>query len=1034
MPLVKQPLPIQFAGGVETKQDAKQVPTTRLLDLQNATFIKATTLAKRNGYEALGRAVEGAGMDYPSPVGLARRGSELLLFTADHCYSYRESVDRWSDAGEVSSVIATGRAIARTGTEQSMPDHASNGGITVVSWEDSAGGVWCEVVEQVGGRVLLQPFQLDASGQRPRCIPCGTVVHVLWARPTINRIYVAVINPVTPSATPIAQIVTEDLSAANPAFDACVLGGSYFPDIEPGLLAWSCAAGGFRVAYLHPSGNLGSPVSGLPSAASYPTDNTEAIACTFDKVNRTVVAVLFATPTGSTRVRMCSPAALATSTVTTLDSSGVANRVACELDDGALWWAAELSGTIRCGRVSPGGTIVDDGATRILRGHRLITRAFHDNGQVYVGVVHAVKYFPYVAFLKLSSAAFGGTSGARVVARVEAGWSTGDLARRHLASVQAIEPSASYLSRKHAATLGYRIQLPVESNLAASDQFGEAGIRLSTLDFDHAASHQSAELGRGLYLAGGLLQHYDGRRWAESDFHCAPDLPAGAPSMATVLTDGLGGQTAGAYNYIACYEEVDAQGELHPGACSVPVTVTLAANDSVSLAIPTYRLTTKKSVRIAVFRSPKNQTGEPETIPYYRVTGLNPAVITGANCFVPNDPTVDTVTFIDRLTEAAVLTREPLYTNGGIASNDPVPMSGLVLAGGKSRLWWTDQTDPNVVRYSKTIVDDTAVESAPRFSQLCDPNGGDIVGIADLDGAKIVLKETALQVFGGPGPLAAPAVDPQVNAFTPTDDLTSDVGCTSPGSISVSPMGLVFQSAKGLMLVDRSRQVQRIGSPVDAYNAQRFVRSTTLPDRPHILFLTDDGRTLLFDYERVQWSTFTNHTGYDATVIDGVYHYLRTDGRVFAETPGIYADDNMHIPMRIETAWIKMAGFLQGWQRVIHALFLGTYKSAHNLSVRYGIDYQEAWTAAILLDVDANFNPSVYGAGAYGAGPYGGPGGPSTVYQRRLHLNRRCQAMRFRIEDVEPTAEFGASFELSELLLIGGVLTPDFKVGAARGN
>src|SRR5690348_1047933 len=106
MPLQPQPLAIQFSGGVETKQDSKQVPTTQLLALENGTFIKQTTIAKRNGYEALSRLIDEQGKEYGDPVGLANRGDELLLFTSERCYSHRPSVDRWVDTGEVASVQA----------------------------------------------------------------------------------------------------------------------------------------------------------------------------------------------------------------------------------------------------------------------------------------------------------------------------------------------------------------------------------------------------------------------------------------------------------------------------------------------------------------------------------------------------------------------------------------------------------------------------------------------------------------------------------------------------------------------------------------------------------------------------------------------------------------------------------------------------------------------------------------------------------------------------------------------------------------
>ena len=133
-------------------------------------------------------------------------------------------------------------------------------------------------------------------------------------------------------------------------------------------------------------------------------------------------------------------------------------------------------------------------------------------------------------------------------------------------------------------------------------------------------------------------------------------------------------------------------------------------------------------------------------------------------------------------------------------------------------------------------------------------------------------------------------------------------------------------------------------------------------------------------------------------------------------------------------AWIRAVDYLQGWQRILWASFLGTYISAHSLRVRFRIDYEDGYSAPMDLDVDTNYNPDLYGAGSYGAGAYGGAGGATTVYQRQMHINRRCEAISFRIEDVEQTANYGGCFQLTELLLTGGVLGPKMRVGASRSS
>ena len=153
---------------------------------------------------------------------------------------------------------------------------------------------------------------------------------------------------------------------------------------------------------------------------------------------------------------------------------------------------------------------------------------------------------------------------------------------------------------------------------------------------------------------------------------------------------------------------------------------------------------------------------------------------------------------------------------------------------------------------------------------------------------------------------------------------------------------------------------------------------------------------------------------------------------MFRETPGQYADDNLHIPMLISTAWIKMAGYLQGWQKVIHAGVLGEYESAHTLRMRYRIDYEERWSNPDDHDMSLDYAPSLYGVGLYGVGAYSAGTPLDTVYQRSWHINRRCQAIAFEFSDREADGVFGASFQLSELLLTGGVLGPRIPIGAAR--
>lgn len=1070
--LQEQPLPVIFGGGVDTETDRKSVALTKLLDLQNATF-KAGALVKRPGYEALSTLVDTTGVSYGTPVGLAALEDEVITFSNGRAYSYRESADLWSLSGEVSSVIATSPPIARTGTVQAIPDVAIRNGIQVVAWEDSRGGVWCSVLEEESGRILLSQTQLDANGRNPRCVYSGSSLLVLWTVQASHSLMCAVVNTALPSAAPVINILASDLSPTNPAYDAESFGPqTEVNDLssEPAVVAWALDSVGYKVGYISQAGVLGSVTVGLPGVAQWSDSVDGPIAVTIGHAE-TVVAVLW--HFGQVRVRFhegldltdeIRTAALGTPGTDAIRLVARFGKIVLP-DDYSLWWAVQRSPTrtdlsvIHAGRASLGLTVWDATET-ILMGHELVTRAFYDGeelsgdalptGDVYVMVASGARFFSYVAAIRLSSDA--GITGGQVtcVARMLPGEAPASHFRRisagpsgferikHVSSVvdRDRQPLDSY-SRRHAMPLSYQIQLASRDG----DQFSEIGIKYVTLDFDADVSYQSAQLGRGLYLASACPQHYDRDRWCEAGYHGAPDWgyeANGSPYAPLSAFSSFGGGSIpnGTHLYKIWYEDIDAQGETHPGPVSAPVLVTTSGgNGTVRITIPTYKLTNKRRVRICVARAITDAEGEDETIAYYRVTGLDPAVTTGANCMVFSDPTLHYVLFDDALSDTALLARVPLYTNGGIRSNDPAPWAGGVIAVGKSRLFWTDPTDPMLVRYSKTINDDTAIEAPVSFSLRCDPYGGPIRAIWVMDESVYIGKRDAVFSFGGPGPEDAPDVAPERNLFTDPVLVTTDAGVESPASVGLVPIGTILKAKKGIVLLDRSRQVVPIGKPVDGFKEQDVTRTLLLPGRPHIVMLSSSGSTLLFDYERGQWGRYTNHEGWGAVVVNERYYYLRTDGQVYRETPGAYRDHFNHVPMRIDTAWIKMSGYLQGLQSIIWAYFLGTFKSRHTLRVWFQLDYSDAWLGPIDMDVNTNFDPRLYGEGLYGEGLYGtGDVDPAALYQRRCHLNQHGQAIRFRIEDVEAADDYGAAFELSEMLLVGGVLGPRNMTGAARSS
>lgn len=1040
MALTEVQIAIPIAGGVDTKSDAKRVPPTKLRALENGVFAKSGAIAKRTGYDDLGQGIDG-GDAYENPRSLATRDGELLLFADDELLSYRESTDTWSRVGHAESIVATESPLARTGTVQLDPDAATLDGVTVVAWEDSRGGVWWSVVETGTGRILRPAEQLDADGQRVRALAVGSVLHLYYAVPADGRIWCTIVNPSAYLDTVTPVILIDDLSTTNPSFDACVT----TRDGEPAVFAWARNGGGYRVGYVDTSGVLGSPVTGHPSAATWLDTITGPIAVTWDPTaadaDGTVATLWNNALVSSYRIHNADSLTteLQTGALTWAPSTAPVRCTAVwklgEGDSGGrdLWlWSEEPSGgadrdnRVWAAFVNSGGSIGGDDETEPLRGHGLVSRAFSDNAGAYVIVAHDVPFFPYAAVVRYSMGVEVSTPERVAVGRLLTGVSAGLPTRGHLPSVE-IDESDERIQR----WLGsYREQVNADpvGTIAnpATPQFTETALKLITLDFDHPDAFRSAQLGRDLVIAGALPLRYDGDTVAELNFHSAPDGTIGtAESAGGSLTDDA------TYLYAFSYEETDAQGEIHAGPMSIGTLVQLGVGENrVTLTIPTYRLTSKRNVRIAVWRSEADDT-DAEDPTFFRVSSLDPSDDTGSNRYVANDATVDTVTFVDDLSDAELLLRERSYLDGGIISNDPPPLGALV-AGGKNRLFFSDPSDSLRVRFTQERRDGYAPEPAADLATVIDPYGGPVVGIAVLDDKVIAFKESAIYFFAGPGPLANPD-HPNSQGFSPPTLVTSDVGCTSAPSIGVTPLGVVFQSGKGIYLLDRGLQVRYIGAPVEAYNAQRITGAALLADRTQVLFLAETGKALLYDYFHDQWSTFSNHTGPAGVTVDGVYHYLRTDGRVFRENTDVFLDGTASYTLSYETAWIKLVDYLQGWQWFYYLSLIGTYKGAHTLKLYTRLDYEAGWGQPFVLNVDDDYNPSAYGTGAYGAGVYGGSlDDVDTRYQKQVHLGEPGEAISVRVEDFESTAPLGDSFELQELLFTGGIIGPKVLLGPSR--
>jgi len=531
------------------------------------------------------------------------------------------------------------------------------------------------------------------------------------------------------------------------------------------------------------------------------------------------------------------------------------------------------------------------------------------------------------------------------------------------------------------------LDLAQETADDGAESFAQTGLKQVVYDFAHRPS--AVQVGRTAYIAGGILWAYDGNQLVEQGFHIYPETF----DTATATTGGsLVDSTS--YSYRIYYEWTNARGERQRSTTAKVVTKATGASadtNTVTISIPTLNHTHKgTNVSIVVYRA----EGNPNIVggePFFRVSDADPSS-SGTNGYLANDPTAATVDFVDGLADASLIERELDYLNSGERDNTGAPSSS-VIGESKNRVWLADKS---VVQFSKLNSrgrDQLEFHDGNDYKLRIPEHDGDVTAINSLNFHTVVFKPNSCYAISGEGPnnLGAGFFNlPQVASL--------DVGCVEQRSIASIPDGLIFKSKKGFWLLGHNLDTQYVGANVELYNSQTVTSATVIPSENHVVFLTDSGRTLVYNYLVKAWSTWKNHAGNHSVMWGDTFVYARTNGKIYKQSATAYADDGVHYTMRFVTAPISLRG-AQGKQHVRQLKLLGTYFDPHNLRVGVRYDHEPGTQDEGTWDPSDGITVDLYGDGAYGSGAYGGAG--TAVYQAKFNLPRqRCQTVQFVIDTV----------------------------------
>lgn len=998
MALQKQSLSINFSQGLDTKTDDKQVAPGRFLSLENSVFTKAGLLQKRNGF-----GFEPQLPDTTSTYVTTFNGNLTAIGTDLKALS--QSTGKWVNRGSIQPVELSVLPVISNNTNQSQADsQTASNGLTLTAYTDNipSGGSTTPVykyavTDSTTGQNIVAPTIITAPGAALTCAPrvflLGNYFVILFEDIIggVNRLQYIAVNTANPTMVNAAQTLSSSVTPATTLnFDAVVANSSLY-------VAWNSAdaGGGVRMTYLTSTLLQSNTVTFSGHAATIMSvtadisGNSPIVWASFyDSVstNGYTLAVnhLLLTVLAPTQII----ASEVVDNITSSADNGV-NSIFWEIKNFYSYDSSLQTDYVVTKTVTQSGTLSSQ--STVLRSVGLASKSFILNGVIYFLVTYSSPYQP-TYFLTDSTG--------KIIAKLA--YSNGggyDVAGLPNITLSGNSVSMAYLRKDLIEAVNKSMNAP-----SATGVYSQTGINIATFTLT-TSDIVSSEIGNDLLITGGFLWQYDGYSPVEQGFFVWPDY-------VEATTSGSGGLiTAQQYFYQATYEWSDNQGNVFRSAPSIPISVTTTgATSSNTINVPTLRLTYKTAnpVKISIYRWSQAQQI------FYQVTSINAPLL--------NDPTVDSVSFVDTLADSSILGNNILYTTGGVLENISPPATDVVTLF-NNRLFLVDAEDRNLLWYSKQVIESTPVEMSDLLTIYVSPttsaqgSTGPTLAAAPLDDKLCLFKRDAIYYINGIGPDNTGANSQYSDAVF----VTSTVGCANQHSIVFMPQGLMFQSDKGIWLLSRGLETSYIGAPVEKYTQTATVLSAVnVPGTNQVRFTMDSGVTLMYDYYYGQWGTFTNIPAVSSTLYLNLHTFINSAGQVFQETPGVYIDGSGPVLMQFTTSWLNLAG-LQGYERAYFFYLLGTYMSPHKLQVQVAYDYQPTPSQSIIIQPD-NGTPPWGGLQLWGSSPqWGGPG--SDEQWRVFFKQGKCSSFQISLQELYDTSLTtlpGAGFTLSGLDVIYG--------------
>jgi hypothetical protein len=295
--------------------------------------------------------------------------------------------------------------------------------------------------------------------------------------------------------------------------------------------------------------------------------------------------------------------------------------------------------------------------------------------------------------------------------------------------------------------------------------------------------------------------------------------------------------------------------------------------------------------------------------------------------------------------------RPQLYTETEL---DDIPPPAATTGTVHRNRFFLIASDETTVWASKDASEDLAI--APGFNEaLTLPFATRKRALASLDDKLVALGDDDIDLVHGDGPDANGD-----GGGWQIARLQTDVGCVNPRSVVVTPFGVIFESRRGLEMLDRNLNVSPVGQTIEDQLASypTITSAVLVAEEGEVRFTCNNtagtsGIVIVWDYINKFWHTrkYRDSQGtdnlstpfVDAALIGGVYHMLTSAGVLYREDKDTYLDGGQDwVERDVQLASVSPAG-PNAWHRFRRWHVLGTNVSDHDLKLSVASNYATSW-------------------------------------------------------------------------------------------